>query len=341
MLWVRFKKGGKWVGERTPWKVGDRAGEKKARQLAAQRTLEEMAAGNRTPSGEFADWVDAWLLQKYGSRKTTTYSIYCTQWGWISRWLEERGYKHPQDITRESLSDYRAWRMPREGVRRKGASINTILPEIRTFGRILKEAKLRGYCREVVTRDLGWKPEDRKEYEPWSNEEIDRALKASAGLPKKDQWIRAALILGAYQAARSAQIEVPLSAIDFDAGLIRWPKEVMKGKKRDWVQPLDPRAAKLLKPIVKARKAAKKKTLADRPTLYALRVRRWLDSKAIAIPKVLHGLRATWITKAALAGIPEAVSRAYVHHAGEEVHRIYQRIKPAETGEFLSRISFS
>lgn len=341
MLWVRFKRGGKWVGERTPWKVGDRAGEKKARQLAAKRSLEEMAAGARNPSGEFSDWVDAWLLQKYGTQKTKTYSIYSAQWEWISRWLAERGLKHPQDITRESLSDYREWRKPREGVRRKGASLNTIIPEVRTFGRILKEAKLRGYCQDVVTRDLGWKPEDRREYEPWTNDEIDRALKASEALPKKDLWIRAALILGTYQASRSAQMEVPLSAIDFEAGMIHWPKEVMKGKKRDWVQPLDPRAAALLKPIVEARRLAGHKTLADRPTLYALRVRRWLDSKALGIPKQLHGLRATWITKAALAGIPEAVSRAYVHHAGEEVHRIYQRIKPAQTGEFLTRISFS
>jgi len=340
MLWVRFKRAGKWVGERTPWKVGDRAGEKKARQLAAKRSLEEMALGNRHPSGNFADWVEPWMLEQHGRKTTSTYGIYSQQWGMISEWLEEMGYKHPQDITRESLSGYKEWRKPREGVRRKGAGMNTIIPEIRTLGRVLKEAKIRGYCSEVVTEKLGWKSEDRREYEPWSNEEIDLALKASEGLPMEKQWIRVALILGAYQASRSGQIEVKLSAFDFDQGMIFWPKEVMKGKKRDWVQPLDPRAALLLKPILESRRLAKKTTLAERPELYALLMRRWLDSEKLRIPKQLHGLRATWITKAALAGVPEAVAMAYVHHAGPEVHRIYQRIKPVQTGEFLSKISF-
>jgi integrase len=339
-LWVRFKKNGKWVGERTQWLIGDRADEKKARQFAAEKTLEEMAHGGRNPSGNFADWVDAWMIEQHGSKKTATYGIYTQQWGMISEWLNERGYYHPQDVTRESLSDYKEWRKPREGVRRKGAGMNTIIPEIRTLGRVLKEAKTRGYCREVVTEKLGWHAEDRREFEPWTNEEIERALAASDGLPPEKQWIRAALILGTYQASRSEQIGAKLSSFDFDQEMIFWPKEVMKGKKRDWVQPMDPRAAPLLKKLVEARRLAKKTTLADRPELYALYMRRWLDSEKIGIPKQLHGLRATWITKAALAGVPEAVAMAYVHHAGPEVHRIYQRIKPVQTAEFLKKISF-
>lgn len=339
-MWVRFKRGGKWVGERTEWKIGDRAGEKKARQLAAEKTLKEMAHGGRNPSGNFTDWVDAWLLEQHGSKKTSTYGIYSQQWGMISEWLGLRGYTHPQDITRESLSDYKEWRKPREGVRRKGAGMNTIIPEVRTLGRVLREAKIRGYCSEVVTERLGWSSVDRIEYEPWSDEEIQLALKASEKLPEAMQWLRCAIILGTYQAARSAQIVAPLSAFDFSQKMIFWPKSVMKGKKRDWVQPMDPRMIPLLKPIVEARRKARKTTLSDRPELYALKVRRWLDSPTLQIPKQLHGLRATWITKAALSGVPEAVAMAYVHHAGSEVHRIYQRVKPGQTAEFLEKISF-
>jgi len=339
-IWIQRKIAGKWVRERTEWLIGDRAGEKKARELAARYTLEEMGQQSRTKTGNFSEWVDAWFLEKFGASKTKTHSIYTQQWGWISRWMEERGIKHPMDLTRESLSDYREWRKPRPGVRRKGASINTVLPEIRTLGRVLKEAKLRGYCKEIVTRDLGWKTEDRREYAPWTDEEIQLALEKSKGLPKDKQWIRAALLLGTYQAARSAQMEVPLTAFDFDQKLIFWPRSVMKGKKRDWVQPMDERLIPLIRPMVEERRKAKKTTLADRPELYALQVRRWLDSPKLKIPKVLHGLRATWITKAALSGIPEAVARAFVHHAGPEVHRIYQRIRPSQTGEFLSLVSF-
>ena len=113
----------------------------------------------------------------------------------------------------------------------------------------------------------------------------------------------------------------------------------MKGKRADWVQPLDPRAALLLKPIVEARREAGKSTLADIPEFApAIPMRRFLDK--LEIPKVHHGLRATWITKAALSGIPQAVAMAFVHHAGDAVHRLYQRVRPSQSADFLSRISF-
>jgi integrase len=41
---------------------------------------------------------------------------------------------------------------------------------------------------------------------------------------------------------------------------------------------------------------------------------------------VHHGLRATWITRAALAGIPESLAKRFVNHASSQVHAIYQKI---------------
>jgi integrase len=339
MIWIRRKRNGRWVGERTNWKVGDRAGERKARALAAKYSLEDLAEGTRDTTGEFSQWVPAWLLQTYGGKKTRTYDAYQLIWSWLARWMDETGRKHPQDITRESLSEYRAWRSPREGVRRKGAGTNTIIGEVRFLGRVLKEARLRGYCKENVARELGWSTEDRREYEPWTDEEIATALKASEKLPAKRQWIRVALILGVFQAARLSQTRVKLSALDLEQGMIFWPKEIMKGKRRDWVQPLDPRAVELLRPIIAERRAAKKATLADMPDLLkSMQIRKFLDD--LGISKVHHGLRSTWITKAALSGVPQAAAMAYVHHAGDAVHRIYQRVKPSQTAEFLSKISF-
>ena len=345
--WLRIKRGGRWVGEKTDWLIGDRAGEKKARALAAQRTLEEMAKG-RVLEGAFDDWVDAWLMERYGARQTATYSNYSTIWGWWTRWMKSAGITHPSELTRAHMSAYRQWRSPenqkghnaggKSGTRNKGARLNTVIGEIRFLGRVLGEAKARGYCSEIVTQKLGWQAEERREFEPWTDEEVAKALKASETLPKKLAWIRPALILGAYQASRCGQIAVPLSAFDFERGMIHWPRSVMKGKKRDWVQPLDPRAAALLQPLVEARRAAGKKTLAEIPELRAVAMRQWLDS--IGIRKVHHGLRSTWITKAALANVPAAAAMAFVHHASEAVHRIYQRVKPSESAAFLEKISF-
>ena len=338
MIWIQRKVAGRWVRERTEWRVGDRAGERKALSLCARLSLEELGAGTRELSGDFANWVEPWLVEKYGSSTTTTLSVYQRQWRHLSKWMEAKGHRHPLDITRASLSDYRAWRDPDAQARNLGARINTVIGEIRTLGVILKEAKARGHCREIVTDKLGWKSEARREYEPWTDEEFAKALSASEKLKGDREWIRVALILGAYQAARGRQVQVPLSAIDFEAGMIYWPKEVMTGKRADWVQPLDPRAAVLLKPIVAARRKAGKATLADVALLNSIKMRRWLDG--LDIHKVHHGLRATWITKAALAGVPQAVAMAFVHHSGPAVHRLYQRVRPSQSAEFLQKISF-
>ena len=109
--WLRIKRGSVWKCEKTDWLIGDRAGEKKARALAAQRTLEEMAKG-RQLSGDFEDWVDAWLMERYGGRPTRTYADYALRWSWLRKWMKDAKISHPSQITRAHLSQYRQWRAP-------------------------------------------------------------------------------------------------------------------------------------------------------------------------------------------------------------------------------------
>jgi hypothetical protein len=52
-----------------------------------------------------------------------------------------------------------------------------------------------------------------------------------------------------------------------------------------------------------------------------------------------HGLRASWITKAALSGIPEAAAKRFVNHGSSAVHAIYQKITAGDLAPMLERLA--
>ena len=56
-----------------------------------------------------------------------------------------------------------------------------------------------------------------------------------------------------------------------------------------------------------------------------MRLRKSLD-RAKLQGYVHHGLRATWITRAAESGVPESLAMAFCHHGSREVHRVYKRL---------------
>jgi integrase len=51
-----------------------------------------------------------------------------------------------------------------------------------------------------------------------------------------------------------------------------------------------------------------------------------------------HDLRRTWITRAALAGIPESVAQKFSNHARQTVHRIYQAFTTDDVAGMLERL---
>jgi hypothetical protein len=51
-----------------------------------------------------------------------------------------------------------------------------------------------------------------------------------------------------------------------------------------------------------------------------------------------HDLRRTWITKAAMSGIPESVACKFCNHSSLTVHRIYQKFSIGDMAEMLTRL---
>jgi integrase len=111
----------------------------------------------------------------------------------------------------------------------------------------------------------------------------------------------------------------------------------VKGRKA-YTQPIDARLLPTLKEIVTHRRRNKCKTLCDLPELPSVEWRKFLDEMGIKGVSH-HSLRVTWITKAALAGIPESVAQAFSNHDSTAVHRIYQKFTTDNIAKMLERLA--
>src|SRR6202022_4728991 len=98
----------------------------------------------------------------------------------------------------------------------------------------------------------------------------------------------------------------------------------VKGGK-GYSQPIDPAFYPILQDLVAHRQRIGSSMLCEIPILPSVKWRVFLDELGLK-HLVHHGLRATWITRAALAGIPESLAKRFVNHASSQVHAIYQKI---------------
>jgi integrase len=121
------------------------------------------------------------------------------------------------------------------------------------------------------------------------------------------------------------------------AQTIRYPDALVKGRK-GFTQPLDERLLPALTEIIAERRRIGALTLCDVPKFGASLAWRALLDKLGFKHLIFHSLRATWVTRAALAGIPESVAQRFSNHGSVEVHRIYQRFQLSDLRFMLKRL---
>jgi integrase len=238
-------------------------------------------------------------------------------------YLKEKEITQPSALKREHIDQYFDWRKRRKGGR------NTAIHEIKFLKQVMDEAVRRGYANANPASNLKLKKSVQKEKSVWSDEEISLVM---GELEQRDKfgWMHVSFLMGLYQAVRLRQSQVPISRIDFRRRLITYPGIIVKGG-RPFSHPIDPDFYPILEKLVEYRRRQGKSNICDIP-----------EGKGATPPSVLwrqfltefglphlshHGLRATWITRAALAGINEAQARRFVNHASTQVHQIYQKIQ--------------
>lgn len=335
-IWIRYKDAsGTWKAKSTGCSKDNPKERKEAEELCLKQTVREQTQLRVKSGGAWGAWVTDWIDVKWGGAAPRTHKLYRRNWRRFAEWLTEIGVAEPHDLTREHVLGYVGWRAKNDVDR------NTAMDELKLLRQVCKEAIVRGYAQSNPCNDLGLKRNEREEKTVWTDEQMQTAIDAAAKLEKYG-WLHVALLMGRYQAVRIAQCEIPLSFIDLNAKIpaFNYPGKIAKGGTshslvkggKGYTQPIDPDFLPILKEIIKHRRRAGKTTLCDLPPVQSVKIREFLDELAEKTGDAgfrdlcHHGLRATWITNAALAGWSQAEAMKFVNHASEEIHRIYQKI---------------
>jgi hypothetical protein len=331
-LWIRYKDSvGAWKSANTGYRRDNPGDRKQAQQVAKRLSLEEMATKSlKVASNRWEDWVIPWITARWGNRTNRTPKMY-TNYFW--RWLEyfqKNEITQPSVLRREHVINYLEWRSKHGGHR------NTAIHEIKFLGQLMDEAINRGYAATNPARKLHIEKTPAAEKVPWSEFEIDKVGKA---LEAKDKfgWMHVTFLMGLHQAARLRQAAIPLSRIDFHRRIIDYPSHAVKGGK-GYSQPIDPAFFPILQELVAYRQSMGKSTLCDIPILPSVEWRRFLDELGLK-HLVHHGLRASWVTRAALAGIPESLTKRFVNHASSQVHQIYNKVTATDLLPMLDALA--
>lgn len=336
-------KSGKRVYRATEFKVDDPQGKRKAWNWARAQARDGVLVREEASAAGWS-WVEPWIRLKYRNQVSTLTNT-LNWWSWAFSYLEAHKIETPRALDRTAVMAYPEWRMMQ--VKRSGATVgfNTALQEIKLLGRVMDEAIERGLAERNPARRLGLK----KDPPPEKPEITDAALKVirealqekEKHLPLRKRWMTIAFEIAMHTGVRHAETQVPFDRIDLEAGFMRFRDAK---KKEFYTIPIHPALRPLLEALKRA--GAKETCIVPRKLVSGkawskffkgLRKRHALaDLEGV----VFHSTRVTVITRFARHGVPIQQAMAYVHHASELIHKIYQRLRPADVMACLSALNY-
>jgi integrase len=324
--WVRTQRpDGSWGGKSTGIRIDSTNAFRKAKQFAAQQTMQEAPSRTITGGQRFDAWVPAFLRTRYKNRGTLV--RYLNAWSALSLYFEREGVAAPSQITYRLCNAYPDFRTNPPRGTLKARTFNTALTELKVLSAIMHEAVRRDFATANPCSRLGFKRDKTKRKPEISDDEqlaIESSLETSA------QWMRDCWLVAMRHGCRLAETAVPLKNIDLRAGTISF---IAKGG-RTHTAPIH----KDILPVVAEAKRAKRKHLVELPAYPAKKWHQFF--RRIGMPHLsFHSTRVTVVTRLARAGHPIYKTKAYVGHASDTVHAIYQRLAPIDVrdlGEALS-----
>ncbi len=315
--WVRFQKpDGTWGGKSSGIRKAADGARRKIKQAVAQATMHEHTFSEQTQSNRFDAWVPQFLARKYSNEKTLL--RYQQGWSAISTFLSHRGIIAPAQVTYQLCTDYPTFRTKPPKELLKARSHNTALTELKVFSAIMQEAVRRSYVPANPALRLGLKRTPAKQKPEVATDE--QAL-IEAELESRDEWMRDCWLVAMRQGCRLSETAVPLREIDLKAGTITFRA---KGN-RIHCAPLHYD----LRPLVRRAVKQKRATLVLLPKYAAkawFRFFRQIGLKHLCF----HSTRVTVVTRLARAHHPIYETKAYVGHASDTIHAIYQRLSPPD-----------
>lgn len=326
-IWLRFKdEEGKWIGRPTSYRADNIGDRRQAKLVARDLSLKERESRPVSGAEYFDEWVPQWMADRYG--KSQTAIVYKRHWRQLCTFLAEKKLTAPRQFQYRHVAAYMTWRTTpkKRGAtgRKTATSRNTAIHELKFMGLVMKEAVRREFCASNPCLRMDLRRDAAAEKTPWTDEEIAMVAKRIAPLC---HWIRCTFYLGLYQAARLRQIP-RISSMDFTRNVITY--DVTKGDK-PFSHPMDERGRVILRALVDERLNEDPNAvfLCQIPAAPSVEWRDLLDGLGLTHLSH-HGLRVTWITRAAKARVHVSQAKRFVNHGSTAVHEIYQKLSVSD-----------
>jgi hypothetical protein len=310
---------------RTPHLVDDPQGYRRAVDLANEKSRATIVMKSGGGGEMWGLWVQGFLETHYrGSPKSLGRALLA--WKQWQAFLKLRGIPVPRALTYGSVMDFFSWRTGQ--VRRtikKNISHNTALYDIRFMSVVMREAVRRGFALNNPCSELGMKKDKPAEKPEITDEEVE---KIRAALLNKPEWMTTAFEIAMHQGCRLRETRINKRDVDFARGVVTLRA---KGGKV-FATKLHPKLVPMLRSLF-----AKSEWTLEFPQMPSKDW--WTLFKELELDHLcFHCTRVTVITKLARAGVPVQQTMAYVGHANETIHKIYQRLNPADLNAVTAAI---
>jgi integrase len=345
--WIKFRdpKTSQVRRESTGFKAGVLPDTRRAKELAAERSLGEARTTTGGAEESWKNWIPSYLASRYVNSPKTHYR-YSNIWRNVVMFLDERGITSPRHLTRAHCFDYLPWRIrPAKSEGRFRASHNTAMLELKILGMLMDEAIRRGYAQTNPCAKLGIKRSPGREKPELTDEDIEfiRSNLDSEDEPNRT-FLKNSFEIARYQGCRLGETFLnPCSDVEIfeeerggkmvKVGRIHFHR---KGGKFDTV-PLHP----ALVPLFESLQASGAQSTYDQPPNPS---RKWTDflirigMKKRKPAACFHSLRVTAATRMARANVSEAKAMKYLSHASTVVHRTYQRLRSGDLDDCFTAL---
>jgi hypothetical protein len=333
----KHRRRGKSSGQRRDDPLGYKRALDQARKLAE----DGRAARSELTVAAWAAWVPGWFALRY-AKENRTLATEKHRWRYLEAFLRERRVFAPSGVTYQLGLDFLAWRQTKKTRSGRGG-FNNALSELRLLGRIMREAVRRGFVAASPLERMGIKRQKAKEKPEITDEEvatIRAALEREEGhLPITARWMTVSFEIALHQGCRLTETSIPMEHVDEKAGTITFRQKgdrVFTTRMHDGLRPLFARLR-----AANAERTCTIHRLASRDWSRFFKGRPERNQPAVAPRICFHCTRVTVITRLARAGVPIQQAMAYVGHADQTIHRVYQRLQAPDLKAATAAISFA
>jgi len=333
----------RFCGKSSGHRRDDPLGFKRAVAMAREHSADSLAARSVAPNARWECWVSAWLEMKHHDSPKTLVSER-NRWQWLDAFLTDRKIYGPLGVTYQVGLDYLIARTSQvKRVSKRHPSHNTALAELRLLSRVMREAVHRSFVTANPLERMGIKrhrPPEKPEMSEADIATIRQALHTQEGhLPLQERWMTISFEIALHQGCRFGETSLPLADIDHVAQRITFHAKHAKV----FTTKLHPG----LVPLVSQLKASGAERTCIHPPLASrdwslfLKGRAERNRQGICPHLTFHSTRVTAITRMARAGVPIQQAMAYVGHADQAVHRIYQRLQADDLTRCTEALQFA